>query len=390
MRTRHIILYSLFFILFFSLVPMRQEMVHAADYIYEKTLIGSNSRGTQIEVSIKFLPEGLKDDKPTIEYENLYLLEVEVELLALGDDARDIHDLSVYVRLLDPSDIPSTGDDLIDSYLSDATSYYGGFIQDKDNKYKEVNDTQTYKFNVTSSGAFDSSKDLKLALKVKAKEDIQYSTDPESEFVKMEFDVIQNPDSVPVVIVLRDLSASENTYNTTRFGSSSAGTNVITTLIFEHSAEGNATVPEFTFGGIYYLQVYFTVYNLGTDIIDIHDIKAEIEIKGGTMFISESTYYEATIMNNTAIGAGDTTVLQTRILTSEYADNKECDLTVKIKAKENKNLAIDPTIDDIEYKIKVVLDPGEGGDVSLSFNLILFAMSGVLVLLVRRRKRFEI
>ncbi|MHA1910584.1 MAG: hypothetical protein ACTSYA_02710 [Candidatus Kariarchaeaceae archaeon] len=389
MKNRHIILYTLFFILLFSMIPMKQEMVLAEGFVYEKTLTGSNSRGTEVKVSIKFHHEGLKDEKPTIEYEDLYLLEVKVELLTLGDDARDIHDVSIYVRLLDPSDIPSTGDDLIDSYLSEGTSFYGGFVQDKDNSYKETNDTQTYNFNITSSGAFDSSKDLKLALKMKAKEDIQYSTDPESEFVKMEFDVIQNPDSVPVVIVLRDLSSSENTYNSTRFGSSSAGSNVITTLVFEHSAEGNATVPEFNFGGIYYLQVHFVVYNLGTDIDDIHDIKVEIEIKGGTMFISESTYYEATLINNTGIGVGDTTILQTRIITSEYANNQDCDLTIKIKAKEDKHLALDPSINEIEYKIKVVLDPGDDNDASLSFNLVLLAMSGVLVLLVRRRKRFE-
>ena len=388
MRNRHIIIYSLFFILLFSMIPMKQEMVLAQEFVYERTQTGSNARGTEIKVTVKFHHDGLKDEKPTIEYEDLYLLEVTVELLTLGEDARDIHDLSIYARLIDPTDIPTSVDDLIDAYLSDGTSFYGGFVQDKENRYEAVNDTQTYKFNVTSSGAFDSSKDLKLALKIKAKEDIQYSTDPESEFVKIEFDVIQNPDSVPVVIIIKDLSTSENTYNSTRYGSSADGSNFITTLAFEHSAEGNATVPEFNYGEIYYLQVYFFVYNLGTDITDIHDISVEVKIKGGTMFISESTYYEATLINNTALGAGDTAVLQTRIITSEYADNQDCDLTIKIKAKEGKDLAIDPSINPIEYNINIVLDPNDDDKVSLSFTLVLLAMSGVLVLLVRRRKRF--
>ncbi|MCY3411117.1 MAG: hypothetical protein INQ03_05700 [Candidatus Heimdallarchaeota archaeon] len=139
-----------------------------------KSIENYASKDSKVKFEFFMMHEGLSNSssKPTILSKNRYAMNFKVTLVELGADARDIHDFSIRVKLVDESI-----SDLVPG--NDPSEYYGGGVDDT-TRLTTVGQSITLNLVFFASTNVNNS-EVAMTITLSVKEDVEF-IDPTSDF----------------------------------------------------------------------------------------------------------------------------------------------------------------------------------------------------------------
>jgi hypothetical protein len=123
-------------------------------------------------IEVNMTHEGLVDSKPSLDSGIIYPVSVRIDILELGSDPQDFHDLELIVKMEDSS---------ITDYIpgNDAVRYYSGYSSHEESLV--AGDSVEFQlYLLANTNLNDTEVDLKFT--VKGREDLNLAADPSSSF----------------------------------------------------------------------------------------------------------------------------------------------------------------------------------------------------------------
>lgn len=339
----------------------------------EKSGLFPTDKGSSIRLNLTLNHAGLDStlNVPTLNVNQSHTLTVRLEVVELGTDARDIHDIAVFTEISK------------ENFLSGSDLFYSGAHFDDSSLV--AGDVVFIEVPIFPVGSSERIEDADLKVTVSVKEDVQLNVDPQTVFNTFSYDIVLQPDETITNVTVQD----GNTTTTTTRTPLDRESDVEFSITIGYEADSNRTEKRVIYSYTpYSVSFRLKVIALGPDVQDIHDFEVSLLLEDTSItdYLPNSDsekYYALSLASEESLGVNDTITLDTLFYVNTNANETDVKLSVKAKVKEALDLLPDPstTIADFDLDFYLNLLPEETDDSPASFTyMFIFALVALPIL----------
>lgn len=296
------------------------------------TATSTTSKGTSVTVKANVQNDGIDSGSnlPIFNSNKTYGITIQVIVNKLGSGALDVHDIAISTKLYATS-----------SFAGDIVFYSGYYFDSHSRLLGGQNMNYTIAMLIEGGAT---TKDAKLEINVAVKENVAKAIDPTTKFNPLVLDAVVNPSPTTTPLSVFDnktLSRSIEQY-------ASKGSKIGYNLTLGYEGTDNVTSrPYLDSYKLYKLSFNVTLIQLGTNVVDFHDIaiRAYIEDNSITNYIPRSSsqrYFSSGTDMAVAMSVGQTLVFNLPLWISTNINDTKVTLYTTLTGKENVPNAIDP------------------------------------------------
>lgn len=332
---------------------------------------------SSVAINMTLNHDGLDATKnlPTLNMNTTYTLEVTVTVVKLGPDARNIHDIAILTEITR------------ENFLGSKTYFHSGMFFDSKSNLK-VGDSHVYTIEIMPLGTAERIEDAQLTVTISVKEDVQFLTDPTTEFTPLTYAIVLNPDGTAHDITSFYDGALVRK-SVVSYAKKESQIN-FTLGVGVDSIDSETNKPQISSYTMYSLFFYVKVLKLGPDAKDVHDLDISISLDDESVVDylpghSTKQYFALNYAKEASLKESTTIMLHTAFYISSNINNTTVKFKIHTEVKEDVPL-VDPTSTIADFSVEMNLNSTVSTKSPASFNSYMIIIAVALLPILRKRK----